>query len=71
MGHDHGPRRDLVLPIMTAGYFLVLLDVTIINVTLPSIRPAEPDRPTRRTPHVRDSGQVRPWSPGSCWGSSG
>jgi DHA2 family methylenomycin A resistance protein-like MFS transporter len=32
--------RDLVLLIMTAGYFLVLLDVTIINVTLPSIRGA-------------------------------
>jgi MFS transporter, DHA2 family, methylenomycin A resistance protein len=30
-------RRGLVLLIMTVGYFLVLLDVTIINVTLPSI----------------------------------
>ncbi|MBV9453527.1 MAG: MFS transporter [Rubrobacter sp.] len=36
-----GPlRRNLVLLIMTVGYFLVLLDVTIINVTLPSIRVA-------------------------------
>jgi hypothetical protein len=33
-------RRGLVLFIMTVGYFLVLLDVTIINVTLPSIRGA-------------------------------
>jgi DHA2 family methylenomycin A resistance protein-like MFS transporter len=33
-------RRGLVLLIMTVGYFLVLLDVTIINVTLPSIRGA-------------------------------
>src|SRR5919199_1713483 len=33
-------RRSLVLLIMTVGYFLVLLDVTIINVTLPSIRAA-------------------------------
>lgn len=32
--------RGLILLIMTAGYFLVLLDVTIINVTLPSIRGA-------------------------------
>jgi DHA2 family methylenomycin A resistance protein-like MFS transporter len=32
--------RGLVLLIMTVGYFLVLLDVTIINVTLPSIRVA-------------------------------
>lgn len=33
-------NRGLVLHIMTAGYFLVLLDVTVINVTLPSIRSA-------------------------------
>ena len=33
-------RRGLVLFIMTVGYFLVLLDVTIINITLPSIRGA-------------------------------
>lgn len=33
-------RKRLILLIMTAGYFLVLLDVTIINVTLPSIRGA-------------------------------
>jgi cyanate permease len=40
MGHEHVSRRGLVLLIMTAGYLLVLLDVTIINVTLPSIRAA-------------------------------
>ena len=33
-------NRGLVLLVMTVGYFLVLLDVTIINVTLPSIRTA-------------------------------
>jgi DHA2 family methylenomycin A resistance protein-like MFS transporter len=33
-------RKGIVLLIMTVGYFLVLLDVTIINVTLPSIRGA-------------------------------
>src|SRR5919199_6641155 len=33
-------RRSLVLFVMTVGYFLILLDVTIINVTLPSIRGA-------------------------------
>jgi MFS transporter, DHA2 family, methylenomycin A resistance protein len=43
MGEEHASttgtdRRGLILLIMTAGYFLVLLDVTIINVTLPSIR---------------------------------
>lgn len=31
-------NRGRILLIMTAGYFLVLLDVTIINVSLPSIR---------------------------------
>jgi MFS transporter, DHA2 family, methylenomycin A resistance protein len=38
--HQDTLRRSLVLLIMTVGYFLVLLDVTIINVTLPSIRAA-------------------------------
>src|SRR5918911_289076 len=32
--------RRLVLLVMCAGYFLVLLDVTIVNVALPSIRSA-------------------------------
>jgi MFS transporter, DHA2 family, methylenomycin A resistance protein len=36
-GHD---RRGLILLIMTVGYFLVLLDVTVINVALPTIRDA-------------------------------
>src|SRR4051794_7597824 len=30
--------RGLVLAVMCAGYFLVLLDVTIVNVALPHIR---------------------------------
>ena len=38
--HRETVRRRLILLIMTVGYFLVLLDVTIINVTLPSIRVA-------------------------------
>ena len=38
--HRGSFRRSLVLLIMSVGYFLVLLDVTIINVTLPSIHSA-------------------------------
>ena len=45
MGENHAitfgaSRRSLILFVMTVGYFLVLLDVTIINVTLPSFRSA-------------------------------
>jgi DHA2 family methylenomycin A resistance protein-like MFS transporter len=45
MGEKHAitvgaSRRSLILFVMTVGYFLVLLDVTIINVTLPSLRSA-------------------------------
>jgi MFS transporter, DHA2 family, methylenomycin A resistance protein len=32
-----GQSRRLVLAVMCVGYFLVLLDVTIVNVALPSI----------------------------------
>jgi DHA2 family methylenomycin A resistance protein-like MFS transporter len=32
-----GQPRRLVLAVMCVGYFLVLLDVTIVNVALPSI----------------------------------
>jgi hypothetical protein len=33
----HRGTRGLVLVVMCVGYFLVLLDVTIVNVALPSI----------------------------------
>lgn len=33
-----GPSRAVVLVTMCVGYFLVLLDVTVVNVALPSIR---------------------------------
>jgi DHA2 family methylenomycin A resistance protein-like MFS transporter len=35
-GRTHDPRRAVLL-VMCAGYFLVLLDVTIVNVALPTV----------------------------------